>query len=325
MGRYPFVCAYRRYLKNARARLGESTIEERERKLRLLSKIVQQLGDAERIGSPNPTLFTEEDVIEVFVALKQRRMKCSTLRKYLQMLKTVCRECGNRVVEDMLAEGKIRVGNDISEPFSLDWEEMKEILEACKRVGGWKGEACRFSIAMLTFLRLRPGELRTASIRDLDIKKWTFLVANPKGKGRYGESKRLPIPDVLRPYVLDYLKARDSMLAGNGIKETMALIPAISRKGVGVYCQQAFGRLKDEVIKEAGIQFKWKDYRPTGGQLALDAGVPIDQVSRSMRHASTQTTERYYCRVRAEPAFARVNEAYNMLSRPEPAIRAEND
>jgi len=54
------------------------------------------------------------------------------------------------------------------------------------------------------------------------------------------------------------------------------LIPAISSKGVGIYSQQGFGRLKEEVMREAGIAFKWKDYRPTGGQLALDAGVPID-------------------------------------------------
>ena len=96
-----------------------------------------------------------------------------------------------------------------------------------------------------------------------------------------------------------------------------ALIPAISPKGVGIYTQQAFGRLKDEISREEGIDFKWKDCRPTGGQLALDAGVPIDQVSQSMRHASTKTTERYYCRARAVPAFARVNEAYNSLFRPD--------
>jgi len=325
MGRYPFVCAYRRYLKSSRARLGEGTIAERERKLHCLAKVVQQLNDAGKIGNPNPTLLTEGDVIEVFMALKQRGIKRSTLRKYLQMLKAVCRECGNRVVEDMLADGKIKVGNDLHEPFSLDQEELRDALVACRTVGGWRGEVCRFSITMLTFLRLRPGELRTASLRDLDTKRWTFLVANPKGKGTYGEMKRLPVPDVLRPYVLEYLEVRGSMLANRGVKDAEPLIPAISRKGVGVYCQQAFGRLKDEVMKEAGVRFKWKDFRPTGGQLALDAGVPIDQVSRSMRHASTQTTERYYCRARAEPAFARVNEAYNSLLKPEPAIRAEND
>ncbi|HTY46646.1 MAG TPA: site-specific integrase [Methanomassiliicoccales archaeon] len=326
MGRYPFACACRRYLRNSRARLGESTIEERERKLRFLSRMVQQLYDAEKIENSNPTKLSEADVIEIVVALKaDNARKRSTVRKYVQMLNSVCRECGNRVVEDMLADGRIRIGNDVQEPFCLDWQELTTILEACRKVGGWKGEACRFSIAMLTFLRLRPSELRTASLRDLDTRKWTFLVANPKGKGLYGESKRLPVPDVLRPFVLDFLKARGSMLASKGIRGSETLVPAVSSKGVRVYSQQAFGRLKDEVMKKAGIRFKWKDFRPTGGQLALDAGVPIDQVSRSMRHASTQTTERYYCRARAEPAFARVNEAYNTIFKPEPAINAEND
>jgi len=68
------------------------------------------------------------------------------------------------------------------------------------------------------------------------------------------------------------------LLRSKGIDESKVtvLIPAISSKGVGIYSQQGFGRLKEEVMREAGIAFKWKDYRPTGGQLALDAGVPID-------------------------------------------------
>ncbi len=324
MGRYPFVCAYRKYLKNARARLGESTIAERERKLHFLASVVQQLNLDGEISGPNPTTFTEDDIIEIFLALKDRGMKCSTLRKYLQLLKSVCRECGNRVVEDMLADRKINVGMDRQEPFSLDQEDLKRIIQACKQVGGWKGEVCCFSVAMLTFLRLRPGELRQASFKDLDMRKGTFLIASPKGKGRYGEVNRLTLPDVLKPYAADFMNARAAMLKSKGIGETAALIPAISRKGVNVYSQQGFGKLKDEVMKEAGIAFKWKDYRPTGGQLALDAGVPIDQVSQSMRHASTQTTERYYCRAKAEPAFARVNEAYKTMFPSEPAIKREN-
>ena len=259
MGRYPFVCAYRKYLKNARAYLGESTIAERERKLHFLASVVQQLNDRGEISGPNPTGFTEDDTIEIFLALKDRGMKCSTLRKYLQLLKSVCRECGNRVVEDMLADRKIIVGMDRQEPFSLDQEDLKLILQACKQVGGWKGDVCCFSVAMLTFLRLRPGELRQASVKDLDLRKGTFLIASPKGKGRYGEVKRLTLPDVLKPYAADFMNARAAMLKSRGIDEAAALIPAISRKGVNIYSQQGFGRLKDEVMREAGITFKWKD------------------------------------------------------------------
>lgn len=198
------------------------------------------------------------------------------------------------------------------------------VLQACREVGGWQGEVCRFATAMLTFLRLRPGELQQASLRDLDTRKWTFLVANPKGKGIYGEVKHLPIPDVLRPFVLDYLRTRNEMLTSKRVPNAEPLIPAVSYHGVNNYTQQAFGRLKKEVMQQAGVTFKWKDFRPTGGQLALDEGVPIEQVSQSMRHASTKTTERYYCRARADPAFAHVNEAYNRVFLHEPAINGKN-
>lgn len=104
----------------------------------------------------------------------------------------------------------------------------------------------------------------------LDIGKWTFLVSNPKGKGIYGQVKCLPIPDVLKPFVLDYLKARYEMLQSKDIKCAEPLIPAVSSHGVNSYTQQAFGKLKKQVMLEAGITFRWKDFRPTGGQLALD-------------------------------------------------------
>jgi integrase len=329
MGLYPFVCAYRRYLKNARARLGEGTIDERERKLHFISKVVLSLSEQGKMSISNPSKFTEDDIIELFLALKNRSVngklpKRSTLRKQMQLLKDVCLDCKNRKVEDMLRDGRIRIGSDNTEPFSLYREDLVAVLQACKQVGGWKGEACCFATAMLTFLRLRPGELQQASLRDLDTRKWTFLVANPKGKGIYGEVKRLPIPDVLKPFVLDFLKARNEMLASKGIKSAEPLIPAVSCHDVNNYAQQAFGRLKKQVMLEASIPFKWKDFRLTGGQLALDEGVPIEQVSQSMRHASTKTTERYYCRARADPAFANVNETYNRMFLDEPAINAKS-
>ncbi len=92
MGRYPFVCAYRRYLKNARARLGDSTIDERERKLHFMASMIQQLDEHGKISTSNPSMFTEDDIIEIFLALKNKKnkgkpAKCSTLRKQMQLLK----------------------------------------------------------------------------------------------------------------------------------------------------------------------------------------------------------------------------------------------
>ena len=320
LGRFPFVCAYRRYLRGVRARLSELTIAERERKLHHMARLVQRLHGVGKIGSTNPAKFEEDDIIEIFLALKARGIACETLRKYISMLKSVTRECRNTVVDEMLAKGKLVVGSDRREPTSLDKEELEALLDASKQVSGWKRVVCRFSIAMMAFMMLRPGELQKASIGDLNTAKWTFLVANPKGKERYGEVKQLPIPDVLKPYVLEYLGERDRMLRSRGIENATPLVPSIVCNKAGFYTQQGFGRLKKAIVEKSGIHFKWKTMRPTGGQLALDAGVPIDMISRMMRHTSVLTTERYYCRARADLAYARVNEAYNSLFGHEPAI-----
>lgn len=324
MGRYPFVCAYRRYLKGVRARLSESTMVERERKLHCLSTVVENLYATDVIATANPSKFEENDIIEIFLALKKRGIARETLRKYITMLKFVVRECRNTIVDDMTAKGKLVIGADHKDLFALEAEEVKRILEGAREVGGWKGAVTRFSVAMMTFLRLRPGELQKASLKDLDTRKWTFLVANPKGKGIYGEEARLPIPDVLKPYVLEYLEERQTMLKSREIGDVAPLIPAVSTKGVNVYTQQAFGRLRKAVIAKTGISFKWKDFRATGGQIAIDSGVSIEQVSRSMRHASVVTTERYYCRARADLAYARVNDAYNGVFAHEPAITGKS-
>ncbi len=131
---------------NARARLGDSTIEERERKLHFLSKVVLQLSDADKISTPNPSFFTENDIIDIFLALKDRKnkgkpAKRSTVRKQMQLLRDVCLECKNRKVEDMLKDGRIRIGSDNQEPYSLYREDLMAVLQACKQIGGWKGES----------------------------------------------------------------------------------------------------------------------------------------------------------------------------------------
>jgi len=81
--------------------------------------------------------------------------------------------------------------------------------------------------------------------------------------------------------------------------------------------------VKRHLIAKSGLSFKWKDFRSSGGQLTLNSYVSIEQIYLSMRHASTLTTERHYCRARADLAFARVNDAYNCIFERDPAIGAK--
>ena len=67
------------------------------------------------------------------------------------------------------------------------------------------------------------------------------------------------------------------------------LIPAVSHRGVNCYTQQAFGQLKEQELLQTGTTFKRKHLGLIGGQLVMDEGVTIKQVSRSIGRASTLT------------------------------------
>src|SRR5439155_21842149 len=86
---------------------------------------------------------------------------------------------------------------------------------------------------------------------------------------------------------------------------------------LGPWPSSALRKLKADLQERSGVRFRgWKAMRATFGQRAVNAGVPIEKVSRAMRHKYTQTTERFYARVSAGVALDAVNRAFD-----KPAIR----
>lgn len=311
MGRYPFLTYTEKYLREARARLAESTIKEQKRKLRYLNRVIGRLKAEGKITTTNPSKFLEQDYLEFVVWMKEKKLDNNTQRKYLGLLKAVSRSCGNTTIDKMIADKKIVIHTTYKEPRSHTVAEVQHLLECTKKMPGWNGYVTRFFVAMYVFLELRPKELRLACMKDLDTGNWTFWIGNPKGEGWYGQQKNKGIPEVAKPYILEFLKRREQYLKGKGIAQCEPLIPNITKDGAKFYTAQCFCRYRDELKKVSGIDFKIKDLRPTGAQIALDHGASIEAVSRDMRHSSTKTTELYYARIKDASAFKQVNNAFN--------------
>jgi len=179
------------------------------------------------------------------------------------------------------------------------------------------GEVARFYIGTLAYTGLRPGELRKAEVDDLDLASWTLRVGHPKGESTYGRSRRVPMPEPLRPFVLQYLRARDQMLAQQGTAGAKPLV--CTMKGT-TYSSKHFRYLKKKVSQRCGIQFELRALRRTYGQVLLNRGVSIETVSLTLGHASTRTTETYYCRKDADSARSEVLQAFAKTQKgPEPA------
>jgi integrase/recombinase XerD len=157
---------------------------------------------------------------------------------------------------------------------------------------------------------LRPKELRLAQIEDLDTVKWTIWVRHPKGEGKYGKQRTVPIPPQIRPHIQKYLLARAEQLKKYQIGYCEQLIPNFTKEGTSYFSDGGFRKLKYPLEKEAGIRFKLKDFRSSYAQNLKDRGISIEVVSKALGHTSTKTTERFYARIRDASVFEEINRAW---------------
>ena len=75
--------------------------------------------------------------------------------------------------------------------------------------------------------------------------------------------------------------------------------------------QQSFGRLKERVERILGVRFELRDGRRAYGQRMLNAGYPIELVSKSMGHASIETTQKFYADYQERSVLDRIFQMKN--------------
>lgn len=98
-------------------------------------------------------------------------------------------------------------------------------------------------------------------------------------------------------------------MAKKGVLETAPLVFATKdhTKPVGSTLMNSW---TDRIVRATGVQFSPHMLRRTYGQMLLDRGANIQTVSLMLGHASTETTERHYCRKNEDDARTEVLEAF---------------
>jgi integrase len=97
-----------------------------------------------------------------------------------------------------------------------------------------------------------------------------------------------------------------------GVEEVVeSLFSHITKRGkTGYWSTARWTKLKKQIEMASGVEFRWKDLRPTYAQRPKDLGAPIEAVSKCLRHTDTRTTERYCARIRNETAFSLVRQIW---------------
>ena len=181
MSRYPFTTVANEYLEIRKNFFAESTYWERKRKLRYIGHRLEDLHRKGSLSSMDPGRWNEQDVRAIVGMLRDLGISPNTKRKYLGMLNQLCLNKGNNVFRIMKDRGEQFPRASSPNIKALSSEDLRALNEAVSNIHGWEGEVCRLIVALLPNCGLRPGELRMARLKDLNLKKRRLFVDNPKG------------------------------------------------------------------------------------------------------------------------------------------------
>ncbi len=322
-GRFPLLTAARKYLRRRVGILAESTIEEQERKFRYLDSVFRELKSDHKVLTADPKRMSREDIQAFLVWMNEKDLDPGYRSKLIGLLDKVTTFTGNPVVQQMRAEGE-RLPTALPKDLkSLDETEVSRLISAAERLNGWTGEVARMLATFLPATGLRPSELRLADLGDIDVKGWTFRVRHPKGENRYAKRREVIILPQAREATLHFLRSRMKYLHAHGLEDAVPLIPCVLNGQAKHYSSNWFRVVKAKIEKEAGLEFKLKDFRPTFTQMCLDRDPTLlSDVSKQLGHSTTRTTEKHYGRIRDRAAFLRLERAFRA---PEPSGYAEDN
>lgn len=80
-------------------------------------------------------------------------------------------------------------------------------------------------------------------------------------------------------------------------------------RSLDFWSESSLRKLMADLRTSSGVQVDLQEFRSTFGQWAIDGGARTESVSCAVRDRTTATTERYYARVRPEPALDEVRRA----------------
>ena len=297
MSRYPFRHYYMEYLTDRRHDIAKSYYVELERRLRRISRELEQLYADGEISTIDPSRMTRDDARAFYVYAKSKNLSPVSIRHDLRSLDAVCQYCGNVCVQTARMHfSSLKGFRQRKRLPTIPYNVIKRILdEGVKKTGFW--DIRRYAAVGMSFLAgLRTMEIQHAMRDNIDTERWEIYVDVVKGRGTYGEARTAPIHPDGWPLIKKYLEIRD-----REAKDSVWLFPSITHNDA--LSTNTFREYKRSVCRELGIELDFRAGRRTYGQWLIDDGVPAETVSIHMGHTTSKTTENYYARMRESDAL----------------------
>lgn len=267
MGRYPFLTAINRLLRETDPFYALSTQKERHRKMRRVSEILKALCSDGKLTTLSPNKLTEADISE-FVLWCGRNLHETTAAHYLRFLDEVLQYVGNNVVTQLrVKRSKLLPHATLKAIRTISESDLQTLLLGAYSFDDlWWDLVGKTAISVYSHTGLRVGELRTAMFKDLDTLKSEIRVSNPKGRRKWAnDDEAVPIMPGIESTIFDFVEKRKSELLKFDLDpdEVEPLFPYITKSGeVGYWSEPMWEKLKQQLEIASGVSFRWKDFRP---------------------------------------------------------------
>lgn len=298
MARYPFKATVNKFMADLEPNVSKLTAYDKRRKLILIAKILDKLVDEGKIKTDNPKKVTTKDIIEYVKFRRASGVSESTLSKDISLLNQLFKFVGNPAVMTFRATAGIyRPHSYTGRKEPLSDGAIEKIYELARNTEDWSVmEGCMIVVFTVS-TGIRPQESRIYDIGGISLMgdRSTVYIEKVKGAGDYGKPRVAPIMDGAEDIFRKYLRMRSEKLKKYGL-ETDAMFPNFRYPEKKYLTQQAFARLKKPVEELIGESFEIRAGRRAFGQRAINNNHDMSDISVAMGHASTKTTEGYYCR-----------------------------
>jgi integrase len=244
--------------------------------------------------------------------MREKRLDAGTQHHYLAMLGDYLAYHKNGAVGIMKAAFASSWPRPHDKPIrSLTIDQVNAVIAAAEALPGWEGQVARFVTLMYAVTAARPGELRHAKLKDLELDPPALRISNPKGDGVYGDAnERVSIDLIYRDKLVAFLEAREEYLRARGA-DCDFLVPYVyMHSGAGPWSEGLWGELAGRIRALTPFKWSWRTFRASHAQIYHDVyGVSIEDCSARLRHQTTTTTQRYYAQINKGLAQRRIDAA----------------
>ena len=234
---------------------------------------------------------SREDVIAYRDSLLAEGKKVSSARMYLTVVKNFFRFLASKNLYANVADGVIlpAMPTDEHARDALSLDEAKAALNSFKGTSE-KELRDRCIMALMIGAGLRSIEICRLDCGDFEKRRGQWFI-KVHGKARAGKTDSVAISTELKKIVDDYLAVRK-----NAKKGTPLFVSTANRNKGCRLETQTVSRLAKKVFASIGIdsaRITCHSCRHACATLMLEAGVPMRQVQKILRHRSIVTTEIY--------------------------------